>query len=88
MKLTSHMVSGGKCKASGEVYFMRYNEIQEIVDKFDERGRLMPGDTFLWLMGRQIENLDVDTMARIWIIAGHYITCMYKRRIASREGVG
>ena len=77
-----------QCPVNEDIKNAMFNEIQEIVDKFDERGRLMPGDTFLWLMGWQIENLDVDTMARIWIIAGHYITCMYKRRIASREGVG
>ena len=65
-----------------------FNEILTFDDKFDERGMAMPGDSFLWLMGKQIKNLDVDTMTKIWIISGHYITYMYKRQLASREGVG
>ena len=54
----------------------------------DERGRKSPGYTFLWLLGKHIENMEVEKMAQIWTIAGQYISSMYNRRLCNREGIG
>ena len=77
-----------QCPVNEEIRNAMFYEINKIDDRFDERGMISPGDTFLWIMGKQIENVDADTMTRIWITAGHFITRMYKTRLASRVGVG
>ena len=77
-----------QCPANEGYRIEMFNEIIAIDANFDERCNQSPGETYLWLLGKQIERLENDKMCDIWIIAGHYIAKMYKCRLSSREGIG
>ena len=77
-----------QCPANELSRIEMFREIRAIDENFDERCNQAPGNTYLWLLGKPIEHLDNDKMVKIWIIAGHCITNMYKRRLSNRQGIG
>ena len=74
-----------QCPANELSRIEMFREIRAIDENFDERTN--PLVTHLWLLGKPIEHLDNDKMVNIWIIAGHCITSMYKRRLNNRQGI-
>ena len=65
-----------------------YDKIRDIYPQFDVRCNEEPGEAILWLLGKHINGVDIDTMYDIWKISGCTIFDIYKSAIKRREGIG
>ena len=77
-----------QCPENEKAKEFMFKEIQKVDKEFEARCANSAAQVLYWLLGRHIDNVDVDVMSNIWIIAGHHISNMYRARIHSREGVG
>ena len=64
------------------------NEIAEYNKDFEQVCKDQPEHLFPWLMGKPIDDIELEAMNQIWIIAGFHICKMYNNRLRNRVGVG
>ena len=65
-----------------------YDKIRDIYPQFDDKCKEEPGEPILWLLGKPINGVNIDTMYDIWKVSGCTIFDIYKSAIKRREGIG
>ena len=65
-----------------------YNHIYRVDAKLEETFREHPGEVFPWLLGKEIDGYEHDTMYMVWVISGNAINDMYTQVLSMRTGIG
>ena len=65
-----------------------FERINEVYPHFDDKCREEPGEIAFWLLGKPINDVDIDTMFEIWKVAGYGILNIYWSAINQRAGIG
>ena len=81
-----HMIM--QCPYTEDVRVSMYKEIEKGAVDFSTRMISNPPSAFAWLVGKTMEDMDIDTICRGLEIAGLHIGIMYRRVINSRKGIG
>ena len=77
-----------QCPANEQNTTQMFNDIKAIDNDFDDRSRQAPGEVFYWIMGKNIPDIDVETMTNIWVTAGMHISAIYKAILRKKVGIG
>ena len=62
-----------------------FNEILKVDDQFNERCANAMGQVFFWLLGKAIEDVDIDDMTNIWIKGITYVICIINAYFREKE---
>ena len=67
---------------------MLYDKLYNIDEKVKVMISENPHKVFLWLLGGNIEYIDIEVMISFWITAGYEVTRMYRKVTKGRDGIG
>ena len=77
-----------QCPALENDRVMLYDKLYNIDEKIQVMIYENPHKVFLWLLGGNIEYLDIEIMIRFWIVAGYEVTRIYRKVTQGRDGIG
>ena len=68
-----------QCPALEEYRVNMYNKLYKIDPEVKEVILTNPNKVFLWILGGNVDGLDVEVIIRFWITAGYEISRIYKK---------
>ena len=77
-----------QCPALENDRVILYDKLYNIDEKIQVMIYENPHKVFLWLLGGNIEYLDIEIMTRFWIVAGYEVTRIYRKVTQGRDGIG